>query len=348
MVDALECAVAIRARHYDRNAGAAGNIRGAEAAAAHRHQPWRHVESGPGGAEDTETVSILPHDCRSWPELVASSYRTRCSTMSATRLRSGSCPGRTAIEEHRRGGGCLRRMPDDRAPPCVDDRTGTRAPAVAVLPFRNMSGDPAQEYFADGITEDLIGAVRVALVSGHRPHSTCVQGASRRRHTGRRAKPGARYVVEGSVQRAGDRVRIGAQLIDAGSAVHLGAELRPAPGRRPSFRTRDHAGDRRRDRAAVDARRATASPAQAAGESRQLGPEPAGAFRTSAPERPGHCGRPAAHSRRTFKPTSSYAQSLLALTRFQVRSPDGRRILRVQIASTTQGPPRRRSRSTIG
>jgi len=98
-------------------------------------------------------------------------------------------------------------------------------PAVAIMPFHNMSGDAAQEYFADGITEDLITALSawrwfpvIARNSTFAFKSRAVDAP----HVGRTL--GARYVVEGTVQRAGDRVRIGAKLVDAASAVHLWAQ----------------------------------------------------------------------------------------------------------------------------
>jgi adenylate cyclase len=98
-------------------------------------------------------------------------------------------------------------------------------PAIAVLPFDNLSGDPEQEYFADGIAEDLI--TRLSSL-GHYPviarnssflyrgKSVDVRQVSR--------ELGVRYVVEGSVRRAGERVRINAQLIDATTGHHLWAE----------------------------------------------------------------------------------------------------------------------------
>src|SRR6266478_7666597 len=98
-------------------------------------------------------------------------------------------------------------------------------PSIAVLPFSNMSGDPAQEYFADGITEDIITAlskVRWFFVIA-RNSSFGYKGKSPDiRQVGREL--GVRYVLEGSVRRAGDRVRITAQLIDAITGNHIWAE----------------------------------------------------------------------------------------------------------------------------
>jgi adenylate cyclase len=99
------------------------------------------------------------------------------------------------------------------------------APAIAVLPFDNLSGDPEQEYFADGIAEDLItrlsAARRLPVIARnssfvYKGEPVDVKKVSR--------ELGVRYVVEGSVRRAGDRVRISAQLIDAASGAHVWAE----------------------------------------------------------------------------------------------------------------------------
>jgi adenylate cyclase len=98
-------------------------------------------------------------------------------------------------------------------------------PSIAVLPFINMSGDPEQAYFADGLTEDLItdlSKVPGFLVIAH--HSSF---AYRGRSVDIRAiagELGVRYIVEGSVRRAPARVRINAQLIDAATGSHLWAE----------------------------------------------------------------------------------------------------------------------------
>ena len=103
---------------------------------------------------------------------------------------------------------------------CLADK-----PAVAVLPFENMSGDPEQVYFSDGITEDVITELsrfRDLMVIA-RNSSFSFRGKSMDvREIGRVL--GAGYVVEGSVRRAGDRVRITAQLVDAATGAHLWAE----------------------------------------------------------------------------------------------------------------------------
>jgi adenylate cyclase len=98
-------------------------------------------------------------------------------------------------------------------------------PSIAVLPFNNLSGDPDQDYLADGVAEDLITAlsrVRWMFVTA-RNSSFAYKGRSPDvKQVGKEL--GVRYVVEGSVRKAGNRVRINAQLIDANSGTHVWAE----------------------------------------------------------------------------------------------------------------------------
>jgi adenylate cyclase len=98
-------------------------------------------------------------------------------------------------------------------------------PSIAVLAFTNMSGDPGQEYFSDGITEDIITALSrfSALFVIARNSSFQYKGRSPDiRQVGREL--GVRYVLEGSIRRAGDRIRINAQLIDAVTGAHRWGE----------------------------------------------------------------------------------------------------------------------------
>jgi adenylate cyclase len=98
-------------------------------------------------------------------------------------------------------------------------------PSVAVLPFTNMSGDPEQDYFADGITEDIITDLSkiAGLLVIARNSSFAYKGKSVDIRTiGREL--GVRSLLEGSIRRAGNRVRITAQLIDAANGAHLWAD----------------------------------------------------------------------------------------------------------------------------
>ena len=97
--------------------------------------------------------------------------------------------------------------------------------SIAVLPFANMSGDPSQQYFCDGITEDMITELqrfRSLSVTARNSSFRFRDGASDIKRVGREL--GVRYIVEGSVRKAGDRVRLVTQLIDAETAAHLWAE----------------------------------------------------------------------------------------------------------------------------
>jgi TolB-like protein len=98
-------------------------------------------------------------------------------------------------------------------------------PSIAVLPFTNMSGDPEQEYFSDGITEDIITELsrfrELFVIARH--SSFAFKGkAVTVQQVGREL--GVRYVLEGSVRRVGTRVRITAQLVDARTGAHIWAE----------------------------------------------------------------------------------------------------------------------------
>ena len=100
-----------------------------------------------------------------------------------------------------------------------------RMPSIAVLPFENMSGDPEQEYFADGLTEDIITALslwRSFPVIARNSTFTYKGKAVRVQQVA--DELGARYVLEGGVRKAGGKVRITAQLIDAKSGHHVWAQ----------------------------------------------------------------------------------------------------------------------------
>jgi TolB-like protein/class 3 adenylate cyclase len=98
-------------------------------------------------------------------------------------------------------------------------------PSIAVLPFQNMGGDPEQEYFADGVVEDIITGLsrsKSLFVIARNSTFTYKGKAVDIRRVGREL--GVRYVLEGSVRKAGKRVRVTAQLIDAASDAHIWAD----------------------------------------------------------------------------------------------------------------------------
>jgi TolB-like protein len=98
-------------------------------------------------------------------------------------------------------------------------------PSIAVLPFANLSGDPEQEYFADGMVEEIITAlsrIRWLFVLARNSSFTYKGQAIDVKRVGREL--GVRYVLEGSVRKAGNRVRIAGQLIEAQTGAHLWAD----------------------------------------------------------------------------------------------------------------------------
>jgi TolB-like protein/class 3 adenylate cyclase len=98
-------------------------------------------------------------------------------------------------------------------------------PSIAVLPFQNMSGDPEQDYFADGMAEDIITALsrfKALFVIARNSSFTYKGRAVDVKQVGREL--GVRYVLEGSVRKAANRVRITGQLVDSSTGAHLWAE----------------------------------------------------------------------------------------------------------------------------
>ena len=124
-----------------------------------------------------------------------------------------------------------RRSPPAKTAPAVADKTPVEAlllpdrPSIAALPFVNLSGDAEQEYFTDGVVEDVISAlsrIRWLFVIARNSSFTYKGPAVDVKQVGREL--GVRYVLEGSVRRAANRVRITGQLVDAATGRHLWAE----------------------------------------------------------------------------------------------------------------------------
>ena len=99
-------------------------------------------------------------------------------------------------------------------------------PSIAVLPFTNMSDDPKQEYFSDGITENIItGLSKIPNLFVIARNSTFTYKGKPVKVQQVAEELGVQYVLEGSIQRSGDRVRISAQLVDAITGHHLWSDL---------------------------------------------------------------------------------------------------------------------------
>ena len=97
--------------------------------------------------------------------------------------------------------------------------------SIVVLPFANLSGDPEQEYFVDGVTENLttdLSRINGSFVIGRHTAFTYKGKAVDLKQVGRELN--VRYVLEGSVQRGGDRLRVNVQLLDAETGAHLWAD----------------------------------------------------------------------------------------------------------------------------
>ena len=127
------------------------------------------------------------------------------------------------------------------APPAATEGLPTQLslpdkPSIAVLPFTNMSSDPEQEYFSDGITEDIItdlSKIAGLFVIARNSAFTYKDKAVNVQDVGREL--GVRHILEGSIRRAGARVRITAQLIDTTTGSHVWAEQ--IPFHDPAYRT---------------------------------------------------------------------------------------------------------------
>jgi TolB-like protein len=101
----------------------------------------------------------------------------------------------------------------------------TDKPSIVVLPFTNLSGDPQQDYFADGMVEEIVtGLSRIKWLSVISRNSTSIYKNKPAPIEEAKRKFGVRYVVQGSVRKSGKRVRIGAQLVDAEAGAHLWVE----------------------------------------------------------------------------------------------------------------------------
>jgi TolB-like protein len=165
-----------------------------------------------------------------WPEAaVGDAALVTCIQEIRKALRDDARQPRYIETLHRRGYRFIGKMAPDRPADAVDREAPPLQlpdrPSIAVLPFANMSGDPGQEYFADGISGDLItGLARIRWLFVIARNSSFVY-KDRAVDVKRVSRElGVRYVLEGSVRRAGKRLRISAQLIDATTGGHHWAE----------------------------------------------------------------------------------------------------------------------------
>ena len=229
VVDAVRCAVEVQGAMAERErgypAGEADRVPG-------RDQPGRRDRGGRGHlrrrGEYRRAVGGAGRPRRG----AGLEYGPRSRSRPATARLRGF--GRAAGQEHRPAGAglCLRSeavadLPASTLPPSMSISQPAVAPrlSIVVLPFANLSNDPEQQYFADGITEDLttdLSRIVGMFVISRNTAFTYRNNRIDTKQIGREL--GVRYVLEGSVRRSGNRVRVSAQLIDAEIDAHLWAE----------------------------------------------------------------------------------------------------------------------------
>ena len=246
VVDAVRCAIEVQNGLVERNAGLPPERRIEFRVGIHLGDV---VEESDGDLMGDERRQLSPHALRALPSRAASaSPRTHTAKM-RDKLKEEfidlgekelkniprpirvyaleSAPERFATEASTRG---------SRSPPPL---------SIVVLPFANLGGDPEQDYFVDSgesVTESLttdLSRIGGSVVIGRHTAFTYKGKAIDLKQIGRELN--VRYVLEGSVQRGGNRLRINAQLIDAETGNHIWAERFDKAGRRPS-------GDAGRDR----------------------------------------------------------------------------------------------------
>jgi adenylate cyclase len=228
VVDAVECAVAVQAVMAERNEGVPGNRRmlfriginlgdiliegddilgdGVNIAARIEN------ECDPGGVylSDDAYRQVRGKTSFVFDDLGERSLKNIDRPVRLYAVRSASFSTATAAKSPAEA---------DKALPLPDK------PSIAVLPFQNMSGDPEQEYFADGMVEEIITALsrfKTLFVIARNSSFTFKGKAVDLKEVGRRL--GVRYVLEGSVRKAAGKVRITVQLIDAVSGEHIWAD----------------------------------------------------------------------------------------------------------------------------
>jgi adenylate cyclase len=168
-----------------------------------------------------------------WPETVVEDSNLPVQIRALRRVldqgrAEGSCIQTVARRGYRLVATVTRRAADvgsDTAAVLTSGAPALPRPSIAVLPFANMSGDPEQEYFVDGMVEEIITAlsrIRWLFVIARNSSFTYKGQAVDVKQVGREL--GVRYVLEGSVRKAGGRVRIAARMIDAVTGAHLWAD----------------------------------------------------------------------------------------------------------------------------
>ena len=160
-----------------------------------------------------------------WPGVVVEENNLHFHISSLRRALDADGKGESWIVTVHGRGYRLLRPPEPPAAGKAAAEASAGQPSLAVLPFNNLSGDPEQEYFADGMVEEIITTLSrihwLFVIARNSTFAYKGQNVDVKR-IGREL--GVRYVLEGSVRKSGNRVRITAQLIDANTGAHLWAD----------------------------------------------------------------------------------------------------------------------------
>ena len=162
---------------------------------------------------------------RVWPGVVVEENNLHFHISSLRKALDADGEGESGIVTVPGRGYRLLRPPEPPAAGKAAAEASAGQPSLAVLPFNNLSGDPEQEYFADGMVEEIITTLSrihwLFVIARNSTFAYKGQNVDVKR-VGREL--GVRYVLEGSVRKSGNRVRITAQLIDANTGAHLWAD----------------------------------------------------------------------------------------------------------------------------
>ena len=225
VVDAVRCAVEVQNGMVERNAGVPPDRRIEFRIGVHLGDVVEEggdlMGDGVNIAARLESIAAPGAIC-----LSEDAYRQVKARLDLTVSDLGPTEHRNIVEPIRvyslEVGQAARAKPTSTAPP---QKTGPPHRSIVVLPFKNLSGDPGQDYFADGITENLttdLSRIRDSFVIACSTAFTFKGKAIDAKEVGKEL--GVRYVLEGSVQRDRKRVRVNAQLVDARSGAHLWAD----------------------------------------------------------------------------------------------------------------------------
>ena len=226
-VDAVRCAIEIQDAMVERNAGVPEDRRivfrmGVHVGDVVEESDGDLMGDGVNIAARLEGVALPGAICLSEDAYrqVKARLDLAVTDMGETKLKNIAEPMRTFSLQVG-----AREVPKPAAPEAKPPAPASEKPSIAALPFQNMSGDPEQEYFVDGLVEDILtGLARVkSLTVIARNSSFTYKGrAVDVRQVGHEL--GARYVLEGSVRKAGNRLRITVQVIEAETGAHLWAD----------------------------------------------------------------------------------------------------------------------------